>query len=113
MGFSTRLYYFGFVANSDDGRSDGVRARRELDGDTELCGWTAVTPKSTRQFAAIWRCDESQALLAEWTKPRGLLTKPSAIRRMSETDDRQKARTACTIGTQPVIPAVYGVKAPL
>ena len=33
--------------------------------------------------------------------------------RMSETDDRQKARTVCTIGTQPVIPAVYGVKAPL
>ena len=26
---------------------------------------------------------------------------------------RQKARTACIIGTQPVIPAVYGVKAPL
>ena len=34
-------------------------------------------------------------------------------RRMSETDGRQKARTVCTIGTQPVIPAVYGVKAPL
>ena len=28
-------------------------------------------------------------------------------------DGRQKARTVCTIGTQPVIPAVYGVKAPL
>ena len=26
---------------------------------------------------------------------------------------RQNARTVCTIGTQPVIPAVYGVKAPL
>lgn len=25
----------------------------------------------------------------------------------------QKARTVCNIGTQPVIPAVYGVKAPL
>ena len=32
---------------------------------------------------------------------------------LSETNDRQKARTACNIGTQPVIPAVYGVKAPL
>jgi hypothetical protein len=32
---------------------------------------------------------------------------------MSETDGRQKARTVCTIGTQPVIPAVYGVKAPV
>jgi hypothetical protein len=32
---------------------------------------------------------------------------------LSGTDDRQKARTVCTIGTQPVIPAVYGVKAPL
>jgi hypothetical protein len=30
----------------------------------------------------------------------------NAIRRMSETDDRQKAMTACSIGTQPVIPAV-------
>ena len=35
------------------------------------------------------------------------------VPRTSEADDRQKARTVCTIGTQPVIPAVYGVKAPL
>ena len=33
--------------------------------------------------------------------------------RRSQTDDRQKARTACNIGTQPLRPEVYGVKAPL
>ena len=33
--------------------------------------------------------------------------------RMSETDDGQKARNACNIGTQPVRPTVYGVNAPL
>ena len=27
--------------------------------------------------------------------------------------DRQNAMTVCSIGTQPVIPVVYGVKAPL
>ncbi len=27
-------------------------------------------------------------------------------RQVSETDDRQKAMTVCSIGTQPVIPAV-------
>ncbi len=32
---------------------------------------------------------------------------------MSETYDRQKARIVRTIGTQPFIPAVYGVNAPL
>ena len=37
----------------------------------------------------------------------------NAIGRMSETDDGQKARNACNIGTQPVRPAVYGVNAPL
>ena len=31
----------------------------------------------------------------------------------SITDDRQKARNACNIGTQPVRPKVYGVNAPL
>ena len=35
------------------------------------------------------------------------------IRRMPETDDHQKAMIDCTIGTQPLIPAVYGVNAPL
>jgi hypothetical protein len=30
--------------------------------------------------------------------------KENAIGRMSETDDGQKARNACTIGTQPVRP---------
>jgi hypothetical protein len=30
-----------------------------------------------------------------------------------KTADRQKAMIVCTIGTQPVIPAVYGVKAPV
>ena len=47
---------------------------------------------------------------------RNLSTAPCrkcARERRSETGDRQKARTTCTIGTQPVIPAVYGVKAPL
>ncbi len=39
--------------------------------------------------------------------------KGAEIGRMSETDGRQKARTVCTIGTQPFKPAVYGVKAPL
>ena len=28
-------------------------------------------------------------------------------------DDRQKAMIVCNIGTQPFIPAVYGVNAPL
>jgi hypothetical protein len=37
----------------------------------------------------------------------------NAIGRMSETDDGQKARNACNIGTQPVRPTVYGVNAPL
>jgi hypothetical protein len=37
----------------------------------------------------------------------------NVIRRMSENDDRQKARTVCTIGTHPFKPEVYGVKAPL
>jgi hypothetical protein len=37
----------------------------------------------------------------------------NAIGRMSETDDGQKARNACNIGTQPVRPEVYGVNAPL
>jgi len=37
----------------------------------------------------------------------------NAIGRMSETDDGQKARNACNIGTQPVRPKVYGVNAPL
>jgi hypothetical protein len=39
--------------------------------------------------------------------------KENAIGRMSETDDGQKARNACNIGTQPVRPKVYGVNAPL
>ena len=39
---------------------------------------------------------------------------PNAADEVSDTDGRaQNARTVCTIGTQPVIPAVYGVKAPL
>ena len=37
----------------------------------------------------------------------------NAIGRMSETDDGQKARYHCNIGTQPVKPAVYGVNVPL
>jgi hypothetical protein len=37
----------------------------------------------------------------------------NAIGRMSKTDDGQKARNACNIGTQPVKPAVYGVNAPV
>jgi hypothetical protein len=37
----------------------------------------------------------------------------NAIGRMSKTDDGQKARNACNIGTQPVRPKVYGVNAPL
>jgi hypothetical protein len=41
------------------------------------------------------------------------LRDPSGGHDRTETDDRQKASTVCTIGTQPVIPAVYGVKAPL
>jgi len=39
--------------------------------------------------------------------------KENAIGRMSKTDDGQKARNACNIGTQPVRPKVYGVNAPL
>jgi hypothetical protein len=35
------------------------------------------------------------------------------IGRISETDDGQKAMNPCNIGTQPVRPTVYGVKAPL
>ena len=42
-----------------------------------------------------------------------LLLDRNAIGRMSETDDGQKARNACNIGTQPVRPKVYGVNAPL
>jgi hypothetical protein len=33
--------------------------------------------------------------------------------RMSETNEGQKARYHCNIGTQPVKPAVYGVNVPL
>jgi len=33
--------------------------------------------------------------------------------KQSETDECQKAMIDCTIGTQPFIPAVYGVNAPL
>ena len=37
----------------------------------------------------------------------------SALDWATETDDGQKARNACNIGTQPVRPKVYGVNAPL
>ncbi len=39
----------------------------------------------------------------------------NAARRTWEDEkvERQNAKMVCTIGTQPVIPAVYGVKAPL
>jgi hypothetical protein len=50
-------------------------------------------------------------ILFQWRSP--ISKKENAIGRMSETDDGQKARNACNIGTQPVRPKVYGVNAPL
>ena len=47
---------------------------------------------------------DGEVILFGWTDQ--FYFEINAIRRMSETDDRQKAMSACTIGTQPVIPAV-------
>jgi hypothetical protein len=50
-------------------------------------------------------------ILFQWRSP--ISKKRKRNWRMSETDDGQKARNACNIGTQPVRPKVYGVNAPL
>jgi hypothetical protein len=68
--------------------------------------FSLVTPGAQRP---LWRWQAQENSL-----PAPFQSKENAISLgESETDGRQKARTVCTIGTQPVIPAVYGVKAPV
>ena len=57
-----------------------------------------------RQLASPLKTYDDEVILIGWTDQ--FYFEINAIRRMSETDDRQKARSACTIGTHPVIPAV-------
>ena len=62
-------------------------------------------------FFLCGRSITSGALYAAADRLRG--TNEGDVASRSAVGDRQNARTVCTIGTQPVMPAVYGVKAPL